>query len=54
MPDNRGRGPDTDEGRIEKNPSRPYENRQNDDDKKKNSDRSNDTNDRVNDILKKK
>lgn len=27
MSDNRGRGPDTDEGRIEKNPSRPYENK---------------------------
>ena len=27
MSDNRGRGPFTDEGRIEKNPARPYENK---------------------------
>lgn len=27
MSDNRGRGPATDEGRIERNPSRPYENK---------------------------
>jgi hypothetical protein len=26
MSDNRGRGPENDEGRVERNPSRPYEN----------------------------
>ena len=51
MSDNRGKGEQTDEGRVEKNPSRPYENNPGKDDK---PDKGQDTNERVRDILNKK
>lgn len=47
MVDNRGKGPDTDEGRVEKNPSRPYENSQAKEQQQR-------TNDRASDAQKKK
>jgi hypothetical protein len=56
MSDNRGRGSDNDEGRIEKNSSRPYENWQSTDDKKKDGTSSvrENTQKQVNDILNKR
>lgn len=55
MNDNRGRGPSTNEGRIERNASRPYENKPAQDDaRKKISGVQDDTRNRVNGALNKK
>lgn len=46
MNDNKGRGPETDEGRVERNSSRPYENSQSKEQQKKTNDRARDAQDR--------
>ncbi len=54
MSDNRGRGPFTNEGRIERNPSRGYENLPGGSSTKKPPPALPNTSQRVNDVLKRK